>query len=134
VGLCLRYSRSIAKDFAAPVTFFFAALVLLPALPLIPRVSAIAPDRIERLSKIVSVSDPQISLRKIHVVAVSRQFEQDRSDRELVSIDIAGSAAHSYYELRRARAVVAQRRPPGVCRNDGAEKSEPSFCFANGGW
>jgi dipeptidyl aminopeptidase/acylaminoacyl peptidase len=71
---------------------FLTTVVLLLALPLIPAASAQS-RRIELndYSKIVSVSDPQISPdgRSI-VVAVSRpNLEQDRSDRELVSIDIA---------------------------------------------
>ncbi len=71
---------------------FLTALVLLPALSLFP--AALAQSRrieLNDYSKIVLVSDPQISPdgRSI-VVAVSRpNLEQDRSDRELVSIDIA---------------------------------------------
>jgi dipeptidyl aminopeptidase/acylaminoacyl peptidase len=74
---------------------FLTALVLLPALSLIP--AALAQSRrieLNDYSKIVLVSDPQISPdgRSI-VVAVSRpNLEQDRSDRELVSIDIATGA------------------------------------------
>ena len=71
---------------------FPTVLILLLALPLIPAASAQS-RRIELndYSKIVSVSDPQISPDgKSIVVAVSRpNLEQDRSDRELVSIDIA---------------------------------------------
>jgi dipeptidyl aminopeptidase/acylaminoacyl peptidase len=74
---------------------FLTALVLLPALSLFP--AALAQSRrieLNDYSKIVLVSDPQISPdgRSI-VVAVSRpNLEQDRSDRELVSIDIATGA------------------------------------------
>ena len=71
---------------------FLTTVVLLLALPLIPAASAQS-RRIELndFSKIVSVSDPQISPDgRTIVVAVSRpNLEQDRSDRELVSIDIA---------------------------------------------
>src|SRR5882762_4614939 len=74
---------------------FFTALVLLLGLPRIPAASAQS-RRIELndYAKIVSVSDPQISPdgRSI-VVAVSRpNLEQDRSDRELVAVDIATGA------------------------------------------
>jgi dipeptidyl aminopeptidase/acylaminoacyl peptidase len=80
------------KIFLPASDAFLAALVLLLAFPLIRAVSAQS-RRIELndFSKIVSVSDPQISPDgKSIVVAVSRpNLEQDRSDRELVSIDIA---------------------------------------------
>jgi dipeptidyl aminopeptidase/acylaminoacyl peptidase len=74
---------------------FLTALVLLPALSLFP--AALAQSRrieLNDYSKIVLVSDPQISPDgKSIVVAVSRpNLEQDRSDRELVSIDIATGA------------------------------------------
>src|SRR5712664_4140314 len=69
-----------------------AAFVLFLGLLLIPAASAQS-RRIELndYSKVVSVSDPQISPDgKSIVVSVSRpNLEQDRSDRELVSIDIA---------------------------------------------
>src|SRR5215469_11028283 len=57
------------------------------------------------LAKIVSVSDPQISPDgKSIVVVVGRQnLEQDRIERELVQIDIAGGAQHALtYERKTA--------------------------------
>ena len=50
--------------------------------------------QLEDLAKIVTVSDPQISLDgKSIVCVVSRQnFEEDRSDRELVLVDVATGA------------------------------------------
>src|SRR5215472_13915277 len=57
------------------------------------------------LTKIVSVSDPQISPDgKSIVVVVGRQnLEQDRIERELVQIDIAGGAQHALtYERKTA--------------------------------
>src|SRR5882672_1387540 len=90
----LRATLSLRPQNAFPLAChaFLTALVLLLALPLIP--AALTQSRrieLNDYSKIVSVSDPQISPdgRSI-VVAVSRpNLEQDRSDRELVSIDIA---------------------------------------------
>src|SRR2546427_5474676 len=89
--LSLRSRKTLPAAWKA----FFRALALLLVLPQIPAASAQS-RRIELndYSKIVSVSDPQISPdgRSI-VVAVSRpNLEQDRSDRELVSIDIATGA------------------------------------------
>jgi len=90
----LRATLSLRPQNAFPLAChaFLTALVLLLALPLIP--AALTQSRrieLNDYSKIVSVSDPQISPdgRSI-VVAVSRpNLEQDRSDRELVSIDIS---------------------------------------------
>jgi dipeptidyl aminopeptidase/acylaminoacyl peptidase len=80
------------KALLAACHAFLTAFLLLLALPLLPAASAQS-RRIELndYSKIVSVSDPQISPDGGSiVVAVSRpNLEQDRSDRELVSIDIA---------------------------------------------
>src|SRR5882672_6071877 len=90
----LRATLSLRPQNAFPLAChaFLTALVLLLALPLIP--AALTQSRrieLNDYSKIVSVSDPQISPdgRSI-VVAVSRpNLEQDRNDRELVSIDIS---------------------------------------------
>src|ERR1700741_1752921 len=57
------------------------------------------------LAKIVSVSDPQISPDgKTIVVVVGRQsLEQDRTDRELVQVDISSRAQHALtYERKTA--------------------------------
>ena len=77
---------------------FLILLVLLLGLRLPPGASA-QTRRIELadLAKITSVSDPQISPDgKSIVFVVSRpNLEQDRSDRELVQMDIASGAQHS---------------------------------------
>jgi dipeptidyl aminopeptidase/acylaminoacyl peptidase len=70
------------------------------ALPFLGAVPASAQTRrieLNDLAKITSVSDPQISPDgKSIVFVVSRpNLEQDRSDRELVQMDIASGAQHS---------------------------------------
>jgi len=111
---------------AAPVCPRWLAPVL--ALSLVPAASAQS-RRIELndYSKIVSVSDPQISPdgRSI-VVAVSRpNLLEDRSDRELVSIDIA-TGTHRVLTYER-KGVGSPRWSPGGDRlafvaTDGAGK------------
>ena len=83
------------KTFPPICRVFLTTLALLLVLPMIPATSAQSRKiELNDFSKIVSVSDPQISPDgKSIVVAVSRpNLEQDRSDRELVSIDIATGA------------------------------------------
>ncbi|HKE34528.1 MAG TPA: S9 family peptidase [Candidatus Acidoferrum sp.] len=86
------------------------------------------------LAKIVSVSDPQISPDgKTIVVVVGRQnLEQDRTDRELLQIDIASGAQHALtYERKTAG---SPRWSPNGDRlaftaNDGAGKDAKPQIF-----
>lgn len=93
-------SPSPLRRLGGPV-FLLAALILGAAL-----VSAQSRHiELNDLAKIVSVSDPQISPDgKTIVVVVGRQnLEQDRTDRELVQVDIASGARHALtYERKTA--------------------------------
>ena len=93
-----KYSRSapLASPFCS--RGFFLLLGLLLGLCLSPSTSAQTRHiELSDFAKITSVSDPQISPDgKSIVFVVSRpNLEQDRSDRELVQMDIASGAQHS---------------------------------------
>lgn len=93
-------SLSFSRRFSGLVLFFAAFLVWVATVSGQSR-------RIELsdLAKIVSVSDPQISPDgKTIVVVVGRpNVEQDRTERELVQIDIASGAQHALtYERKTA--------------------------------
>jgi dipeptidyl aminopeptidase/acylaminoacyl peptidase len=86
------------------------------------------------LTKIVSVSDPQISPDgKTIVVVVGRQnIEQDRTERELVQIDIASRTPHALTYERKT--VGSPRWSPGGDRlaftaNDGAGRDAKPQIF-----
>src|SRR5579864_3164599 len=86
------------------------------------------------LTKIVSVSDPQISPDgKTIVVVVSRaNVEQDRNERELVQVDIASGAQHPLTYERKT--VGSPRWSPSGDRlaftaNDGAGKDAKPQIF-----
>jgi len=85
--------------------FFLLITFLLPTLFLTPPASAQSRRiQLDDLEKIVSVSDPQISPdgKKI-VCRVSRQnMEKDRTDRDLVLVDIATGAQHQLTYDRKA--------------------------------
>ena len=89
--LSLNISRSFLRS-------SLAAAVLSSALAWSPLVSAQSRHiELNDMAKIVSVADPQISPDgKTIVVVVSRiNLEQDRSDRELVQVDVATGGQHA---------------------------------------
>jgi len=93
-----KYSRSAPLASPSCSRGFFLLLGLLLGLCLSPSTSAQTRHiELSDFAKITSVSDPQISPDgKSIVFVVSRpNLEQDRSDRELVQMDIASGTQHS---------------------------------------
>jgi dipeptidyl aminopeptidase/acylaminoacyl peptidase len=85
-------SPSQAGDaFLRAILFLVAAFLAGPPVPAQTR-----PIQLDDLTKITSVSDPQISPdgKSVALVVSRVNLEQDRSDRQLVLIDIASGAQH----------------------------------------
>ena len=105
----------------SPLVFRISGLELLPAV-LLAAATASAQERriqLEDLTKIVTVSDPQISPDgKSIVCVVSRQnFDEDRSDSELVLVDVSDrrpESADLQSQGGGVSALVPERRPAGI--------------------
>jgi dipeptidyl aminopeptidase/acylaminoacyl peptidase len=90
-AVCLQRStvRSGSKASRAPALILLAVFLAAPTVP-----AQQHGIQLEDLTKIVTVSDPQISPdgKSIVCVVARQNFDEDRSDRELVLVDVATGA------------------------------------------